>query len=200
LSAPRPRIFACATALAIAAAIAVAGCGGSSHHQAAKKAEMSVATANNNGAYVYVDNVTYQLQISRELNPYSPEDSQYVKGLPAGITAPGATQMWYGVFIWAKNQTEHPQTTADRFEIVDTQGNVYYPVELNPLQNPYAWVSRTLPPLQTEPAPNTPASEGPTQGSMLLFKVNNSVYANRPLTFYIFGSNGKRQASISLDL
>jgi len=35
--------------------------------------------------------------------------------------APTATQLWYGVFLWAKNQTSQAQTTTDNFDIVDTQ-------------------------------------------------------------------------------
>jgi len=190
--AARPSIVACAAAVAIV----VAGCGSSS----ASKPGISVASANNNGAYVTAGGITYQLQISRELNQYGPEDSEYVKGLPAGTTQPGPTQLWYGVFLWAKNQTDRTLTTTDNFEIVDTQGNVYRPEKLDANVDPFAWTAQTLPPSGTEPAPNTPASEGPTQGGILLFKLSSSAYANRPLTLYILGASGQKQASISLDL
>ena len=96
-----------------------------------KQAHPTVADANNDGGYIDAGPVTYQLQISRELNPYSTEDSQYLKGLPSGTTDAGPDQLWYGVFLWAKNQTHHDQTTVDNFKIVDTQGNTYYPVQLN---------------------------------------------------------------------
>jgi len=188
VSVRRPWIAACALTLALGLAA-----GGD------KQAHPTVADANNNGGYVYAGPVTYQLQISRELNQYSTEDSQYVQGLPAGTVAPTASQLWYGVFLWAENQTSHPQTTADNFEIVDTEGNRYYPVKLNPDLNPFAWTSQTLEPLQTEPGPATIASQGPTQGQMLLFKLNTDAFANRPLTFYILGSSNQRLASISLD-
>ncbi len=75
-----------------------------------KEAHPTQANANNNGGYVDAGPVTYQVEISRELNPYSTEDSAYVKGLPAGTTGPTANQFWYGVFVWAKNQTHHDQT------------------------------------------------------------------------------------------
>ena len=45
-----------------------------------------VADADNNGDYVQAGPVTYQLQISRELNQYSTEDSEYVKGIAPGTT------------------------------------------------------------------------------------------------------------------
>jgi hypothetical protein len=186
----RARILACTLALAAG----LAACG----H---KEAHPTVADANNNGGYVDAGPVTYQLQISRTLNPYNIEDSQYVKGVPPGYPPPTATQQWYGVFLWAKNQTSKPQTTTDKFVIEDTQQNKYYPIPLNTNENPYAWTSMTLQPLGTEPAPGSTAYFGPTQGGLVLFKINDSAYDNRPLTLYILGPAGqKRLASISLDL
>ncbi len=188
MTARRPWTLLCALLLALG----LAACG----H---KQAHPTVADANNDGAYVDAGPVTYQMQISRELNQYSTEDSAYVKGVPAGTTL-GPTQLWYGVFLWAKNQTDRPQTTSDNFEVVDTEGNTYYPIKLDTAVNPFAWTAMTLKPGQTQPGPNTVASDGPTQGGLLLFKVSNSVYSNRPLTLYILGPEGRRLASISLNL
>jgi len=179
---------------ALTLAFGVAACG----H---KQAHPTVADANNDGGYVDAGPVTYQLEISRVLNPYSTEDSQYVKGLPVGTPPITGQQEWYGVFLWAKNQTDRPQTTTDKFVVTDTQGNRYYPLPLDPNLNPYAWTSETLQPLQIEPGPDTTASFGPTQGGLVLFKINNSAYDNRPLTLHILGPDGVRTlATISLDL
>jgi hypothetical protein len=158
-------------------------------------------TSENNGVYVQAGPITYQLQISRQLNQYSTEDSQYVKGVPAGERSLGKSDLWYGVFLWAKNQTKRPATSTDNFDIVDTVGNHYYPIHVDPAANPYAWTPRSLAPGATQPAPDTPASWGPTQGELLLFKLNQSVYSNRPLMLQIRSpSTGKLWASISLDL
>lgn len=165
-----------------------------------KQSHPRVADANNNGGYVDAGPVTYQLQVSRELNQYGAEDSQYVAGLPAGTTQPTSTQEWYGVFLWAKNQTSQPQVTTDNFDIVDTQGNRYYPIKLNPALNPYAWNQQTLQPLGIEPGPDTTAAYGPTQGKLLLFKLGDSAYANRPLMLQILGPSSQLWATISLDL
>jgi hypothetical protein len=165
-----------------------------------KEAHPTVADANNNGGYVDAGPVTYQLQISRVLNPYGTEDSQYIKGLPAGSAAPTPDEQWYGVFLWAKNQTNKTQVTADNFVIVDTQGNRYYPIKLDPDANPYAWTSQRLAPLGVQPGPDTTASFGPTQGQLLLFKIGNSAYDNRPLTLEILSPTDQKLASISLDL
>ena len=184
------RIATLASAALLAAGVAACG----------QEAHPRVADANNNGGYVDAGPVTYQLQISRVLNPFSNEDKQYIAGLPSGTSPAGADQSWYGVFLWAKNQTHQPQQTTDNFVVVDTEGNHYYPIKLNPAENGFAWTSESLAPLQTEPKPGTTASFGPTQGGLLLFKISNSAYSNRPLTLEILGSGNQQLASISLDL
>jgi hypothetical protein len=186
----RFRLPALASALLLA--LVLAGCGNHSNPPN--------ADANNDGTYIKAGDVTYQLQVSRALNQYLTEDHQYLSGLPAGTTTPAPDQLWYGVFLWAKNNTNQPRQTASNFAIVDTSGNHYYPVQLNSSLNPYAWTPQTLAPLQIEPAPNTTASFGPTQGSLLLFKLNTSVYANRPLTLEIHPPGSSEVSTISLDL
>ncbi len=185
----RHGILACALALALG----LSACGN-------KTAHPRTADANNNGGYVDAGPITYQLQISRELNQYSTEDSEYVKGVPPGSAQLSPDQEWYGVFLWAKNQTSKPQVTTDNFDIVDTQGNHYYPIKVDSYVNPFEWTSQTLQPLGTEPGPNTVAADGPTQGGLVLFKINTSAYANRPLTLEIRGTSQQVLATVSLDL
>src|SRR3954447_1474176 len=103
-------------------ALGLAACGRESHPES--------ADANNNGGYVDAGPITYQLQVSRQLNPYATEDRQYLMGLPTGTPAPKPDELWYGVFLWAKNQGSDPAKTADSFDIIDTQGNKYFPVAL----------------------------------------------------------------------
>jgi hypothetical protein len=149
---------------------------------------------------VYVDAgpITYQLQVSRQLNQYAVEDRQYLAGLPEGQGRLTPSQLWFGVFLWAKNQTDQSHPTADKFTIVDTTGDVYHPTPLDAELNGYAWTQQILSPTGIEPAPNTTASFGPTQGGLLLFKLPTSVYSNRPLTLHIFPPSGA-PATISLD-
>ena len=185
MSARRLWIIACALGLALG----LAACGQTSN----PTSEL------NNGVYVDAGPITYQLQISRELNPFAVEDRQYLKGLPAGTTAATANELWYGVFLWAKNQTQHPQPTAGSFDIVDSNGDHFFPVKLDPAINGYAWTQQTLEPGGVQPAPNTTASFGPTQGALLMFKLPTAVYSNRPLTLQIHAQGGGR-GEISLDL
>jgi hypothetical protein len=185
----RPWILVCVLVMALG----LAACGQESHP--------TKADANNDGFYVDAGPLTYQLQISRELNPYNNhEDAQYVSGLPAGQAQPKPGDIWYGVFLWAKNQTHRAVATTDSFDIVDTQGTKYYPLRLDPALNGYAWTSQVLQPAETEPEADTTASFGPTQGGLVLFKLNISIYANRPLTLQIFAPGASKPSTISLDL
>jgi hypothetical protein len=159
-------------------------------------------SSENNGVYVTAGPVTYQLQVSRQLNPYAVEDRQYIAGVPVAQASLAPTQLWYGVFLWAKNQTTTSQTTTNNFDIVDTEGTHYYPIAVNPSLNGYAWTAQSLAPGDTEPAPDTMASFGPTGGSLLLFKLPLTVYDNRPLTLEIRSPSANRKlwATIALDL
>lgn len=154
--------------------------------------------ADNEGVYVDAGQVSYQVQVSRQLNPFNSEDRAYLTGVSA--PAPKPDEEWFAVFLWAKNGSHSNQTTANTFDIIDTQGNKYVPVAVNPGANPYAWTSQSLRPLGTEPAPDTTAAYGPTQGSELLFKLNISAYASRPLTLEIHSPSGSQTASVSIDL
>jgi hypothetical protein len=176
---------------ALALGLGLAACGN-------KQSRPTVANADNNGAYLWAGNVTYQLQVSRELNPFAPEDHSYLLGVSSPPLT--ASQAWYGVFLWAKNQTNTPQTTSNSFYIMDTQGNRYNPIPINPAVNPYAWTARTLLPKGTEPGVGTMAYYAPTGGGELLFKLNDSAYANRPLTLYIVAAGQAEPSQISLDL
>ena len=171
-----------------AAAPLVAACG--SHHS-------NLADANNIGTYVKAGPVTYQLEVSRELNLYSSEDSGYLRGLPKRDASLAPNEVFYGIFLWAKNTTHKPQKTTADFDVIDTQGRVYKPITYS---SPYVWTSQTLAPGAVEPSPDRTAGFGPTQGGLLLFKVNTSVYSNRPLTLRIYGNTGKVWATVSLDL
>lgn len=182
----RHRLLGVLFALALAAALSA--CGAGKHP--------SDATAENNGYYVSLGGVSYQLQVSRELNRFAVEDHQYLAGLPNDPPSP--SQIWYGVFLRAINKSNQPRKTADSFDIRDTQGKVYEPVPIDPATNQYVWTSQTLQPLESEPGPDTTANFGPTQGALVLFKLDTSAYANRPLTLEIH--SGSQTATISLDL
>ena len=155
-------------------------------------------SADTEGPYVDAGPLTYQVQLSRQLNPYSVEDRGYL----AGVTAPALRpdEEWYAIFMWAKNETGKAHLTTDSFSIVDTQGKRYYPVQVNSSINPYAWTPTVLSPLDTYPAPDSTAAYGPTQGALLLFRLPTSIYSNRPLTLEINAPGQAKPSTVSLDL
>jgi hypothetical protein len=154
--------------------------------------------ADNEGVYVDAGSLSYQVQLSRALNPASKEDRSYLTGVTASPPTP--SQVWFAVFMWAKNETHANHTTTDSFDIIDSQNHRYYPVTLNPSLNSYAWTSQTLRPLDIEPSPDTTASFGPTQGAEVLFKLDTTVYSNRPLTLEIRAPGQAEPSAVSLDL
>ncbi|MGI8863469.1 MAG: hypothetical protein ACR2JH_03580 [Solirubrobacteraceae bacterium] len=188
-SVARLRRLASLLAGALTLALGLAACGDKVSHP---------TVADNEGVYVDAGAVSYQVQVSRQLNPYNSEDRQYLNGVDS--PPPKPDQEWFAVFLYAKNETHSNQTTTDSFDITDTQGNQYFPVAVNPSVNPYAWTAQTLQPLGTEPAPDTTAAFGPTQGALLLFKLDVSVYSSRPLTLEINSSDQAQPAVVSLDL
>lgn len=155
-------------------------------------------SADSEGIYVDAGPLTYQVQLSRELNPYDIEDHEYLAGVSAPRPAPD--EEWFAIFLWAKNETHSNQTTTDSFDIMDTQGRKYYPVAINPSVNPFAWTPQTLRPLATEPLPGSAAYYSATQGAELLFKLNNGAYSNRPLTLEIYAPGQSSPSTVSLDL
>jgi hypothetical protein len=177
---------------------ALAGCAALVLGLAACGQQSHPTYADTEGFYVDAGPITYQVQVSRQLNQYSTEDKSYLQGVTESGPAPD--QAWFAVFLWAKNQTKRAAMTSDSFDLVDTQGIKYYPVLINSQINELAWTPQTLQPGATEPGPDTLASVSPTQGQELLFKINNSAYSNRPLALEIRAKGQAKPSRISLDL
>ena len=182
-------ILAAAAASAAVLSLGLSACGHKQSHP---------TSADNEGVYVDAGPLTYQVQVSRQLNPFNVEDKGYLVGVSSPPPAPD--EMWFAVFLWARNETGLIHSTTDQFSIVDTQGNKYYPVPINSQINPYAWTSQPLKPRGIEPVPDSTAYFGPTQGGLLLFKLNNTVYSNRPLTLQIYAPGQAEPSTVSLDL
>ena len=178
-------------AAAAALPLALGACGDKQAHP---------TIADGEAEYVDAGPVTYQVQLSRELNPYAVDDKQYLAGVPAGQLTLQPDQEWFVIFVWAKNLSRMPQTTTDSFDIVDTKGNKFDPVPLNPQVNPFAWTSATLQPGGTEPAPDSAPQFSATQGQELLFKLDTKVYDDRPLMLEIHAPGQANPSTVSLDL
>src|SRR4051794_31826492 len=119
-------------AAALACALLAAGCGNK---------EAVTTRGQTEGTYLDIDNLKYQIQISRYLNANDVEDKVYLSGLPQGTTQPAGDETWFAVFLRVENTTDKPIVSANDFEIEDTLGNIYRPVPLDRKVNPFAYVS-----------------------------------------------------------
>jgi hypothetical protein len=192
----KKRLRAAPLLVLAAIALALAGCG-RTNLTGVSQDQLS----NGDEPYFNAGPVTYQIQISRQLNAFDADDVQYLAGVKGAQDIPG-TDFWYGVFIWAKNQNKQTEETAGikDFELVDSAGDVYKPVNLNASVNPYAWQAQLLGQNDIEPSPDSIASNGSSGGSMLLFKLPQSVYSNRPLTLRIWAPGESKPSDVTLDL
>jgi hypothetical protein len=172
------------------AALVAAGCGNK---------EEKVTLAETEGIYVTVDDLKYQIQISRILNPAAPDDSHYLRGLPDGEEL-ADDEVWYGIFMRVENDADDPHPTAESFKITDTQEDVFEPIELDPATNDYVYEPTELQPGKLLPALDTPASDNTIRGGLILFKVNAAALANRPLELEIESPSGGENAVVDIDV
>lgn len=193
------RVSALLTALMAALAVTVfAGCG--------EEADVH-REAETEGLWVNLGALSYQIQVSRQLNPADIEDRGYLFDLPpfAARLAPG--EIFFGVFVQAKNESggssgnpARTETTADQIEIIDVQEHAFKPLPVGP-KNAFAYRSVRLSPEGVIPSPDSAAANAPTQGSLLIFKLSQKVLQNRPLEFKLKSSElPGEEASVTLDV
>jgi hypothetical protein len=184
---PSRRLLSCGLA---ALALLAAGCG--AEHDPNRVGETE-------GIYVEVDELSYQIQMSRILEPSSREDAAYLRGLGEGVGT-GPEEVWFGIFLRVENETEETHEAAERFHIVDTTEKEYRPVPLDVQANPFVYQPETVPPGVIVPEPDTAAFNGPIQGELILFKVGVASLYNRPLEFVIESAEGGDNAMVAIDV
>jgi hypothetical protein len=177
--------------LAALAALAAGGCG--------NKVDTAII-GETEGIYVGVDGLTYQVQISRILDPASNEDQAYLKGLPEDEAEPASDEVWFGVFMRVENEGEQELPAAEEFTITDTQEEEFEPLELDTDVNVFAYEPRPVAPGALLPAPNSPASDNTIQGALLLYKMKVESLGNRPLELEIHSARGGDDAVVELDV
>ena len=175
--------------IAVAAVLVLTACG--------NKPKISTI-GETEGTYLNVGPLTYQVQISRQLNPYDIEDQTYLQGVPPFRAKLARGQTWFGVFIRVANETKNPHPAANDFTIVDTQDDRYFPVQQSP-QNHFTYQGGIVPASGLLPPVDSVASEGVTQGSLILFKLPLSALDNRPLEF-IVTDQLQNMGKVSLDV
>jgi hypothetical protein len=178
--------------LAAAASLAVAGC----------NKEHEVREANTEGIYVTVNELKYQVQISRILNPGEVEDQGYLRGLPAGEElVPPPDEVWFAIFMRVENDTEESHAPATEFHIEDTQEATFEPLDVPFDENVFIYdPTDEIPPATVYPLLNSAASDNTIRGGLLLFKVTTDALYNRPLELRIIDPEGEADAMINLDI
>jgi hypothetical protein len=153
-----------------------------------------------NAPYLNVGPLAYEVQISRELNPYDTEDASYLLGLTPAQRELHPGEEWFGVFVQVYNEGSHPHPAATDFTITDTEGNTYYPLAPGSA-NLFAYRAGVVPAGGRIPALDTVAAAGPTQGAVLLYKIKVESLNNRPMTIKIVAPDDPAQtASAELDV
>jgi len=146
------------------------------------------------GLALPLDGIDYNVFITRELNTRIPPDDAYV---PPGTEAKRGESL-YGVFLQACNREGGAHQSADRFKIVDNQGNEFEPEPL-PEDNHFAYHPQQLEKDECIPEAGSVAQLGPTAGSMLLFRVPLANTEYRPLELEIQGQ-GEDHLTFTLDI
>lgn len=186
-------------ALLAAAALALGACGDS--HTRVTTGTYA-GESGQNAPYLDVGPLIYEVQLSRQLNPADTEDASYLAGLSPAERRLAPGEEWFAVFLQVYNESSdaHPAALADSITISDTQGHVYTP--LTPAAtNEFAYRAGSVPSRGRIPTLNTVASDGPTQGALLLYKIRLASLDNRPLEVRIVDPGDASQtASAELDV
>ena len=192
--------------LILSLTLVVAACGNKGDEEAKKSAEMSgegvgqaQSEAETEGIYVESAGLKYQVQISRLMNPELIGDRDYFNSVPADQMQLADDESWFGVFIRAENEGKEPAPLASRFEIKDTQENIYVPVRIGE-PNPFAYRPGNVEPNELYPNVDSPAGERQPNGALLLFKMKRFSFDNRPLELVIASPTGDGTATVNLDV
>ena len=184
-------------ALGLMAVLALAGCG-DSHTRVTTGTYAGESGAN--APYLNVGPLIYEVQISRQLNPWNNADSTYLAGLAPAERRLLPGQEWFGVFLQVYNNNTKGLFASNLISLSDTQGNVYRPVPLGPT-NLFAYRGGLVPSKGMLPIPGSPARVFGSQGQLLLFKIASISLDNRPLELKITNPLSPRtSASAELDV
>jgi hypothetical protein len=183
--------------LALLVVLALSACG-DSHTRVTTGTYAGESGAN--APYLDVGPLIYEVQLSRELNPFDVGDAIYLDGLSPAERRLAPGQEWFGVFVQVYNNSSTELPAASSLTISDTQGNTYSPI-VPGQTNQFAYHAGTVPAKGQLPVPDSIADSGPTQGALLLYKIQVVSLDNRPLTLKISSpSDPSQTASAELDV
>jgi hypothetical protein len=198
MSRPSPRKLRLAMLALLAVAGLVLSACGDSHTRVTTGTYAGESGAN--APYLNVGPLIYEVQISRELNPFNEEDSQYLLGLEGAEAKLQPGQEWFAVFLQVYNNTSHELPASDQVTIFDTQGNTYSPIVPNQT-NLFAYRGGGVPAKGQLPVAGSVADQVGSQGQVLLFKIQLASLDNRPIKIKIVDPEDPSQfAQAELDV
>lgn len=172
-------------ALILAVAMVSTGCDKEVHSLEAKE-----------GTRISLDDIFYQVQLSRQLNPKDVEDSFYLQGQ----LAPPAGESYFGVFMRVDNETHNTRVLpvgTDNMEITTANGDVFKPIRVK--ADGWGYAPAPIGKGGMLPIPNSPAYSGTIRGGLILFKIPLKDLDNRPLKLHVKGNAGD-EGEITLDV
>ena len=186
--------------LVLLLALVGAGCGEDENNQGTSEETEGTAVADTEGIYLDVNNLKYQIEMSRYMNANDIEDREYLVGLPNGTAPPGGDSVWFGVWVRVENVTDEAHPIANNWEIRDTLDNVYRPIPLAE-DNPFTLKTDIeVPPGTVIPLKSSASGQGPIQGSLLLFKIKADSLQNRPLELRFNDGSGTQTGVYDIDV
>jgi hypothetical protein len=146
----------------------------------------------NEGEPLQLGELEYNVTFSRYLNPNDSEDAAYLEGqkeAPKG-------ESYFGVFFEVQNKSDEPQQLPSTLTITDADEQEY---EVIPSDSIFALqFEGTVEAEEQIPVLDSPAQQGPIEGSVALFLLPEEASENRPLTLHIEGAEEKGEVTLDL--
>lgn len=145
------------------------------------------------GESVNLGDLRFNVIFSRYLNPNDTEDSSYL----VGQQPPPDGESYFGVFLLVQNESNESLPLPDTVYITDADHKKYELIESESL---YAFPFGTeLEEQEQIPVLDSTPQQGPIEGSLALFLLDEEAESNRPLILHIPGAEGE-EAEVEIDL
>jgi hypothetical protein len=145
------------------------------------------------GEVLKLGDLEYTVLFSRYLNSNDTEDTAYLQGLEE----PKGESTYLGLFLLIQNDSEEIQILPKQLVITDAQDGEY---EAIPTENDFSFpFGGEVPPQEQIPILDSPAQQGPIEGSAAIFDLPDETSGNRPLILHVENPAGSK-GEIELDL
>jgi hypothetical protein len=177
---PRRTVLPLLLALAVVG-VGVSGCGSSDSRSVVE------------GEVLKLGELKYTVTFSRYLNPNDNEDAAYL----VGQQEPKKDSTYFGVWFEVQNKSEQIQKLPAAMTITDADNTEY---EALPSDSTFAFpIGGTVEPQEQVPVLDSPAQQGPIEGSIVIFELTDEASANRPLILHLESPEGEK-GEVELDL